>query len=269
MQMNPPTWSSLLLILPIALAAIVLLIVLAKRSPALAAAIVLGGALFLTAGRFFVRSPRPAVVLSDSRSTPTPVFTSQGVAASMPSRLWMEDPFSFANEHPNNRYLLRVDSDEFCASVREAQQQVLAAATEVLAERVREQLRGTQWWGGISEDQLRRHIHTALEHRDGLIRDHHLTRTERPYGELFRCSILLDASPMQVAALADRYKADAGSQLRGFIARWGGFTALVLVIVLLYVFLNAATKGYFVWRLRAAAAMAVIVSLIVAFAMVG
>ncbi|HWP41337.1 MAG TPA: hypothetical protein VNL70_10465, partial [Tepidisphaeraceae bacterium] len=89
----------------------------------------------------------------------------------------------------------------------------------------------------------------------------------RPYAELWREMMLIDASPATIDRLAMQCAAAARQQLGRAASGWGALAALVLVIILAYAFLNAATRGYLVWRLRAIAVLAIIAAVLAAMAM--
>jgi len=100
--------------------------------------------------------------------------------------------------------------------------------------------------------------------RDGeTVADEYASADTRSYGTIWKHYLLIDTSPDTINPLADRFiqlsEAQKGRQLNAA----GSLAALSGVIVLTYLFLNAATKGYFVWRLRATAILIVIVAVLV------
>lgn len=95
----------------------------------------------------------------------------------------------------------------------------------------------------------------------------HTVKTTKPYGDVWQAYVLVEASPDLVQSnLVDRFAALARLQRQTWKNQLISLGAIFAVIVLLYLFLNMATKGYFVWRLRAAAVMVVIVAMLVALA---
>jgi hypothetical protein len=104
-----------------------------------------------------------------------------------------------------------------------------------------------------------RQFRTMLESHllgDRLVADRFPQKCEKLYGGLYREAVLLDVSDAQLAPLADelRYfqRERRESRLKGLAS--GG--AVLLVIYALYRLANAFTRGYFVWSLRTAAAIA-------------
>jgi hypothetical protein len=94
---------------------------------------------------------------------------------------------------------------------------------------------------GLVESELRRHK---------LIRDEFVQRFERPYGIVYRKALLIDVSDDQITSLANQYATIAWANSRHLNQSWASLIGLVLLIVVVYLFLNAATKGYYVWSLR-------------------
>lgn len=101
------------------------------------------------------------------------------------------------------------------------------------------------------------------------LEDQFVQRVSRPYGNLWRHAVLVDASPAAVKLLAARSTAQTAAVSR--MAFWRrvdpaiavGIVALLTLVV--YALLNFATKGYFAWTLRIvllAAAMAVAVGVL-------
>jgi uncharacterized membrane protein YdcZ (DUF606 family) len=64
------------------------------------------------------------------------------------------------------------------------------------------------------------------------------------------------------------YQQLADAQAEGRRNEWVSLAGLIGVIFLLYSFLNSATKGYFVWRLRAVATLVLIAAVLAIFALV-
>ena len=116
-----------------------------------------------------------------------------------------------------------------------------------------------------TDDWLKKQIKSSLA-RNVDISNRHVDRIERPYGVLWKESIDVDASSR---AIQNNFIAPftqlAEAQASGKQTEWLSAAGLIGVIFLLYVFLNSATKGYFVWRLRAVAALALIATALAIF----
>lgn len=167
---------------------------------------------------------------------------------------WLDDFAAFANEHSKKTYIVAI-SQRPATSADQSEQEAVRQAAASLEPRVRERM-NTRPTGvdarltGTDEQWLRQRIATELPDCR-MIADRFTQRLEAPYGQIWQTSLLIDASPSKVAALAS--KCD-GRLLA--LQRHGRHTALsvlgiIAVVCLVYAFLNAATKGYFVWSLRA------------------
>jgi hypothetical protein len=86
-------------------------------------------------------------------------------------------------------------------------------------------------------------------------------RFHRDYGDVWHEAVLVDASPRNLQALADETNGIARARRASFIARAASGAAMVAVIFVIYVVVNAFTRGYFVWRLRVATALVLVVAL--------
>jgi hypothetical protein len=104
---------------------------------------------------------------------------------------------------------------------------------------------------GISPRSVscRQFIENALR-GGGFIRDEFLQRFEPGYGVVYRTALLVDASPNRLDALAGQYGSMTADERLHVNRNVVSVVGLVLLIVVVYLFLNAATKGYYVWSLR-------------------
>ena len=104
------------------------------------------------------------------------------------------------------------------------------------------------------------------------IADQFVQSFERPYGRLWKKQLLVDAKKTNIEQFARAISSHASDarwqQLRETGSRLGSTAALVGVILLLYFFVNAVTKGYFVWRSRAIALLLALVGVITIIALV-
>jgi len=107
-----------------------------------------------------------------------------------------------------------------------------------------------------SDGELRRLIGAQLR-RGHLVSDRFTQRFRRPYGDVWRQSLLVDSSPKRVDQLAAGIAAQAAGERTAAMSSWArkglSIGALALLVFVVYLVLNAATKGYYVWVLRAAA----------------
>jgi len=85
----------------------------------------------------------------------------------------------------------------------------------------------------------------------------------RPYGKVYRTAVLLDLSPAHWTRVTSYFRCVTANHManrRNTLLAVAGLAAVILVV---YLFLNAATKGYYVWALRATAVVAVIAGVVV------
>jgi len=199
--------------------------------------------------------------------------------ASLTSRFnekpWADDWASFVNTNPSHRWLTAKSASPG-TSEAEAMTAARQAAADELASLVGEQMRARAariagWKVTLTPEMLRDQALSSLRRNvEGkLIRDVFVQRFNRPYGDVWQASVLVDASPRVIDNLVDSYSAVArvkDSDTKRSVFAVGG---IVVVIVLLYCFLNAITKGYFMWRLRAAAFLMAIGAVLLLFARIG
>jgi hypothetical protein len=99
------------------------------------------------------------------------------------------------------------------------------------------------------------------------IANRRVDRVDRPYGTLWKETLDVDSSAGAIESnFTGPYLELAQAQAQGKRKEWVSLAGLAGVIVLLYSFLNSATKGYFVWRLRAIATLVLIAAVLAIFA---
>lgn len=108
----------------------------------------------------------------------------------------------------------------------------------------------------LSSTESRQEILRALQGGD-LIRDRFTQQFNRPYGTVWRTALLVDTSSDAVGPIVQKFNALAKAKEREACAerealrrRIFSGVGLVALISVIYLFLNAATKGYYVWSLR-------------------
>ena len=73
---------------------------------------------------------------------------------------------------------------------------------------------------------------------------------KRPYGNVWREAILLDAQPEQLSQLAGRIVGSEGQMRSAWLGAIASIMGLLMLICGVYLFLSIATKGYYDWALR-------------------
>lgn len=170
---------------------------------------------------------------------------------------WVDNFARFASRQRGRRWII-ARSDRPCATRQEAQRRALDRAAESVLElaptRAVGEARALEAKGAVWErDQAADCIQ-----RRGLIMDQFVQSFPRPYGgALWQHAVLVDASPAQMAAVAREVASAAAAERSAWV--WGvgrrvlSIAAVMGAVLLAYVFLNAATKGYYEWALRVAA----------------
>lgn len=157
-------------------------------------------------------------------------------------------------------------SDGLFADPAEAERSALASA----ARRMHRTLPERVTTGPESADPMRQlAVVEDVIHARELVRDRFVQRIDRPYGRLYRAAVLIDAGSETRgyvhAAVEQVGQAAAGAaraqQHRRF-SQAVSVGVLAVLILLVYALLNALTKHYYLWPLRAAASFAAIVGLL-------
>jgi hypothetical protein len=239
-----------------------------------------------------VREPSsPDVKVVSGKPAPTPralprsgrvnvTVSGKGFSNSATARFvekpWADDWNLYRNSEPDKRWML-AESTQLYANEAEAMDSAQRRAVELLAPLVKESMSAKAKRSGreiirVTDEWVRKAILSSVQrnHDNQLIPDQFVQKFDRPYGEVWKASLLIDASQKTMDSLVASYNALANaernverkSKVTGFSAIGG----MALVVVLLYAFLNSATKGYFAWRLRALALLAVIAGVLVVFA---
>lgn len=188
---------------------------------------------------------------------------------------WADDWADFVNANSSQRWLT-AHSESPGMSEAEATDAARRAAAEDLAKLVRDQMNARaardagphimvsrEWVRDQALSSLRRNVNGMI------VRDVFVQRISRPYGDIWQASILVDASPKVIDKLVDSYNAAARVMTADTKRSVFAVVGIVAVIVLLYLFLNTITKGYFMWRLRAVALLGAIAAVLIVFARIG
>lgn len=171
---------------------------------------------------------------------------------------WAENFGEFVARAANKHWLIG-RSPRPCASESEAHDQALANAAGQLYPMLRDQLQKSAFRLPIKTFNETYEVATLIPflrsrlERDGVIRDRFIQHFQRPYGNVVREALLVDASPASIRTLANRYRdglTGARMGLRGTLLSLAGMVVLICGV---YAFLNAATQGYYTWSLRLAA----------------
>lgn len=171
---------------------------------------------------------------------------------------WVDDFGAFVSRHPTHQWLVG-RSQEACTSRQEAQEQAIRTAAAKLRPYVADRLnRRTNWVlllsGGVDMQALPGRIEAHL--REGqMVTDRFTQSFARPVGDVWREAVLVDVSRRNIDRLVGRVTVEATSQRTSLLQTVLSIGGLVVVLGLVYAFLNAATKGYYAWAIRVAVAV--------------
>lgn len=196
---------------------------------------------------------------------------SQTLTVAFDEKPWAADWVGYINADPKNRWILGRSPSPAVSSA-----QALTAAqkscVDELTELVRAEMNARAKRNGgariiITRDWIARLAADSLQRNAGglLVRDTFVQRFQRPYGDVWQASILVDASPEMIGRLVESYSRVARSENSTRLTGFATAGAMAVVLVLLYAFTNAVTKGYFMWRLRAGALLAAIAGVLIVF----
>lgn len=186
-------------------------------------------------------------------------------------KLWLSNLGAHASIHGGGKRL--VASSGLEANPRRAEEQSWAYAAQMLlpyAERAFQQYnifkRSGEPWREDDRQRLQERLRQDL--RVGrFVEDRFAQQFQKPYGTVYQHHLLLKINDAEMASAAARYAYELYTirQTQSSGMRWKVLSTvgLIVLICMVYLFLNAATKGYYVWSLRTAGAVAVVAGLIV------
>ena len=177
--------------------------------------------------------------------------------ASFLNKPWVEDFAGFAGEKPERQFVV-ARSWETCTSENEAKNQAVRDACAQISALV-----GQKWSTVPGRPPVTVSSVDVLE--GGFIVDQFVQSFDGLSGRLWRQALLIDASAEKLSRLGSHKVAE----VRVIRKTWAGMilsaVGVLIVIIASYLFLNMATRGYYVWSLRIAGtvlAIAAIVSII-------
>jgi hypothetical protein len=169
---------------------------------------------------------------------------------------WADDWTGFLADSVPGQNWLRFESTAPATSPQEAHELAIEQAVQALVPMVR----ASSAPGRVDVVQeVRRQLLLGQ-----LVTDRFIRRVDRPYGQLYMAMLLIDGSADAVQSLGHEVAEVRAVQRQAALGTAGSLAGLMGVIGLLYLGLNAATKGYYRPQLMAvavgaiAAAMAVI-----------
>jgi hypothetical protein len=192
----------------------------------------------LTSGRI-----EATAIVKDKQST---------INARFVEKPWVDNFTEFLNSNPNSRFLV-VRSSESCLSEAEANRQ----AMENACFQVRPLLTNLQ-------DPITLSSSDILE--NDLIIDRFVQSFYGSAGKIWRQALLIDTSKEKLNQLVHRNATITKAKKFGFIKTISSIAGLFILIIIVYAFLNVATKGYYMWSLRAAGLVLAVILIFLLFA---
>ena len=149
------------------------------------------------------------------------------------NKSWAEDFSTFINRHPDKQYVV-AKSNETSIAPEEADRQAMQNAC-------------------YQVDQLAPNLHN-ISSKDildsGVVVDKFVQSFNGTAGKIWRQAVLLDVSPPKLDHLAAVISGAAHARSTTLARMVFSIIGLFVLITIVYVFLNAATKGYYSWSLR-------------------
>jgi hypothetical protein len=160
---------------------------------------------------------------------------------------WVEDFSGFLNTRPNSRFII-AKSTESCMTEAEANNQAVQNACTQVADMLGQTSLGLS---GVPVS-FAKPVNSADILEGGFILDRFVQSFNGTAGKIWRQALLVDVSTEKLKNLAQRKAIIATVRKRHFAGMFFSIIGLIVLITVVYTFLNAATKGYYTWSLRIA-----------------
>ena len=167
------------------------------------------------------------------------------INAKFDEKPWIEDSYGLWNSRPNKRLII-AKSAESCVTREEAVGQAIDSACQQLTTLLRQTPRAK------ATPSLPRHVTANDILEEDFIVDRFSQKFAGMAGEIWRHALLIDASVEKMDQLAVHKAVLARTHRLNWARMIFSVAGLLALITVAYVFLNAATKGYYTWSLRIA-----------------
>jgi hypothetical protein len=169
-----------------------------------------------------------------------------------PSKPWLDDFAAFTRENSGDWFVGRCHDPYL--SEAEAHAAALDDAMNAVYRLACQQIKG-------DPAALRRYVADHLNPAD-LLADKLTEHFDRPYGAVWTESVLLHASPQQINSYLSGYQNIQRAQGKRLAMLRMTAVGLAAAAWLMYIFLNAVTRGYFTTRLRLGAVAVTVVAVL-------
>jgi hypothetical protein len=184
------------------------------------------------------------------------------VKADFVDKPWVENLSGFLMNRRMDGAFFIAKSAESCMTEAEANQQAVQNACAQVADMLGQT---SPRRDGIPIS-FARPVNSTDILEGNFILDRFVQSFEGAAGKIWRQALLVDASAEKLKNLARRKAVIAQAMKKSFAGMFFSIIGLIVLITVVYVFLNAATKGYYAWSLRIAGvvfALVVIILLLV------
>ena len=204
-------------------------------------------------------SPWPTLTESDVASGVVSVRVAgpqkeSALTAKFAEKPWVEDITAFLNARSPEEFVL-ARSTETCTSQDQANEQALQDALRQLKASYR------RVFGATERDLARKQLRVEDLMQGDFIVDRFVQSFDGTAGKIWRQAFLIDASEPKLARLFQRKTKQADATRATWARKGTSVIGTVLLIILVYVLLNTATKGYYVWSLRIAGILLALVGI--------
>lgn len=174
---------------------------------------------------------------------------------------WIEDLNRWQKQTKSkDKSFIVAKSTELCPTQEEACEQARNLAAQQMYRLIKPRLqkRGLNLDHGWIRSEIAAmmsgtHAFCQEKPSEQIVVDTFVQRFDRPYGEVYRAVMLIDTSPRNVIDLTQYFRKQLSGQRESQRNTLLSAIGLLAVIFVVYLFLNAATKGYYVWSIRIAA----------------
>jgi hypothetical protein len=172
---------------------------------------------------------------------------------------WVEDLADFlTTRRMDGRFIIAKSADS-CITESEANRQALENASTKIAHWLDESSRRLS---GIPAPFARPVNSTDILEGDFIL-DRFVQSFKGTAGRIWRQAFLIDASAEKLTKLAHRKAVRTRARKMSWARMFFSIVGLLVLITVVYAFLNAATKGYYVWSLRIAGIILALITIII------
>ena len=150
-------------------------------------------------------------------------------------RPWLWDMSKFESIAPQGKWLV-VASEQTVTSGEEARTETMNKAAQILTDSLKQAPRPGFTTAAVRSADLEQY---------NFIVDEYSQKLRGLAGPIYRHALLLDVHPARIDVLAQQKTQIINVQRRSWLSLIGSFAGMILLICLVYAFLNSATKGYY------------------------